>query len=56
MEKKKIYRIFDCENPEDVFYVLLTEAQATAIERFIVWAGLDEYSIEENGEIIPVEW
>jgi hypothetical protein len=56
MEKKKIYRIIDSEYPEDVFYVLLTEAQATAIERFIIWAGLNEYSIEENGEITPVEW
>lgn len=57
MEKKKIYRIIDSEYPDEIFYVLLTEAQATAIERFIGWAGLSaDYSIEETSDIVPIEW
>lgn len=57
MEKKKIYRIIDSEYPDEIFYVLLTEAQATAIERFIDWAGLSaDYSIEETSDIVPIEW
>lgn len=56
MEEKKIYRIIDNENPEDVFYVLLTEAQVSAIENFIKWANLFDFFIEKVDDIIPAEW
>lgn len=57
MEEKKIYRITDVDYPEDTVYVLLTEAQANAIEAFIEWADITyDYSIRETGNITPVEW
>lgn len=57
MDKKKIYRIINNDYPEEAIYVLLTEAQAKAIENFIEWADITyDYSIKETGNIAPVEW
>ena len=56
MEKKKIYRIV-CEYTEAEVYVLLTEAQADAIKKFIVWGSITcDFTIEEVGDIVPIEW
>lgn len=56
MEEKKIYHIV-CEYTEADIYVLLTEAQAEAIKKFIVWGNITcDFSIEEVGNIVPTEW
>jgi hypothetical protein len=57
MDEKKIYCIIDCDYSEEKVYVLLTKAQAKAIEAFIEWAGITyDYHIEEMEDIKPVEW
>lgn len=57
MEEKKIYCIINHDYPEEAVYVLLTEAQAKAIENFIEWAEITyDYSIKKANNITPVEW
>ena len=57
MNEKKMYCIINNDYPEEKVYVLLTKEQVNAIEAFVEWADITyDYSVEEVGNIKPVEW